>query len=107
MCRADYALGKAIRDGQDNGTIAIPGGDGGRRKLSNPTNLHQVEIGKINDFASHSELYGNSRDGHKALKKANRENLGFLKIPKILLKNLPHMTTCDTDEKVALCIAQS
>lgn len=56
--RADYALGKAIRDGQqpgENHTVARNGEIGNGRESSS---VHSTKLNKITDFSSHSELYG-------------------------------------------------
>jgi hypothetical protein len=52
LCRADYALGKAIRDGQDNGTITKRG-------------IHKTADCSLSpkDIASNAELFGDARDG--------------------------------------------
>lgn len=57
--RADYALGKAIRDGQDNGTVASRGSHRGNQYSSGNTAL--PEISKVSSLASNAELYGDKR----------------------------------------------
>lgn len=52
--RAEYALGKAIRKGQSEGTV----GTRGRRSEE----LSQVEIKSPGDFGSSGEIYGNGRN---------------------------------------------
>lgn len=68
MCRADYALGKAIRDGQqpgENHTVLRHGEKGNGKESRTP----QGEVlKKVTDFGSAGELYGNdSRSGILAL----------------------------------------
>lgn len=56
--RAEYALGKAIRAGQENGTILRP------HEAQSPNGVlrHQVMKNKVTDFAKPSELSGSSAD---------------------------------------------
>lgn len=49
--RADYVLGKVIRDGQDNGTVATP-------KTARSTSTGEVV--PVTTLANSSELYGGS-----------------------------------------------
>jgi hypothetical protein len=68
MCRADYALGKAIRDGQqpgENHTVATRGEV--VKSQENKTRPGQV-LSSVNKFATNGELYGHSsRPGILAL----------------------------------------
>lgn len=74
--RAEYALGKAIRKGQDEGSVAIRGSIGGT-----PPNAHgrgplDREISPVTKFASGTELYG-QRGGDGILGLAEVEPAAF------------------------------
>ena len=50
MCRADYALGKAIRDGQENGKIYKQGGNEGNQYASGDIlnkKVSKVRVGEL------------------------------------------------------------
>ncbi len=51
--RAEYALGKAIRRGQEEGTMAVRGSFGAGRSAS------EADLKRPTDFASDAELHGN------------------------------------------------
>lgn len=67
--RAEYALGKAIRRGQEEGTILAPHEPGTHRNQHGLTALpHQVGKSRVTDFATPGELSGGSgRNGIYAL----------------------------------------
>jgi len=55
--RAEYALGKSIRKGQADGTVAKVGTIGGSLPGATRGHLHKI-TSRATDFASKSELYG-------------------------------------------------
>ena len=60
--RAEYALGRAIRKGQDEGTIAAKGNPSGANGHGEG-NLRVPQKSSPYDFAKHTELYGDGREG--------------------------------------------
>jgi hypothetical protein len=74
--RAEYALGKAIRKGQEEGTVTkhgetlIPGGPREGLEVDQPDFQHKK---RVTDIASRAELYGTRGDGVMALTEADDE----------------------------------
>lgn len=58
--RAEYALGKAIRKGQAEGTVASQGGTliPGAYQRGLDVEVHDNEARRVTDFGKRGELYG-------------------------------------------------
>ena len=62
--RAQYALGRSIRKGQAEGTVGMQGNPSGANQHGAGILRHpQVSKASPYDFAGHSELYGDGREG--------------------------------------------